>query len=122
MTPSDPMDPRRLLAASLTRALTDAEQAALDAWAQGSAEAREEVARTREVWLAMGLAAEDPAVRRHAPQRAPRGAAGALGRAGSPPAVGRPGPGRRRPGRGRGAERLGPGSRPTPRPPKPRRA
>lgn len=63
MTPSDEMDPRRLLAASFTRALTDAEQAALEDWAQGSAEAREEVARTREVWLAMGLAAEDPAVR-----------------------------------------------------------
>lgn len=63
MTPDDPMDPRRLMAASLSRALTAAEQAALDAWAQGSAEAREEVARTREVWLAMGLAAEDPAVR-----------------------------------------------------------
>lgn len=63
MTPSDQMDPRRLLAASLTRPLTTAEQATLEAWEAGSAEAREEVARTREVWLAMGLAAEDPAVR-----------------------------------------------------------
>ena len=63
MTPSDEIDPRRLLAASLTRPLTAAEQAALDAWEVGSAEAREEIARTREVWLAMGLAAEDPAVR-----------------------------------------------------------
>jgi transmembrane sensor len=35
----------------------------LDAWAAASAEAREEIAHTREVWLAMGLAAEDPAVR-----------------------------------------------------------
>jgi len=63
MTPSDERDPRRLLAAGLTRPLTAAEQATLDAWEAGSAEAREEVARTREVWLAMGLAAEDPAVR-----------------------------------------------------------
>ena len=63
MTPSDEKDPRRLLAASLTRPLTAAEQAALEAWEAGSAEAREEVARTREVWLAMGLAGEDPAVR-----------------------------------------------------------
>ncbi|UAL10051.1 FecR family protein [Caulobacter segnis] len=63
MTPSDDMDPRRLLAASLTRPLTTAERTALDAWEAGSAEAREEVARTREVWLAMGLAAEDPTVR-----------------------------------------------------------
>lgn len=63
MTPSDERDPRRLLAASLTRTLTAAEQAALDAWEVCSAEAREEVARTREVWLAMGLAAENPAVR-----------------------------------------------------------
>ncbi len=63
MTPSDERDPRRLLAASLTRPLTAAEQAVLDAWEAGSAKAREEVARTREVWLAMGLAAEDPAVR-----------------------------------------------------------
>lgn len=54
---------RRLLAASLTRTLTTDEQAALETWASGSAEAREEIARTREVWLAMGLAAEDPAVR-----------------------------------------------------------
>jgi transmembrane sensor len=57
------MDPRRLLAASLTRSLTMAERAALDVWEAGSAEAREEIARTREVWLAMGLAADDPAVR-----------------------------------------------------------
>ncbi|HJV42704.1 FecR family protein [Caulobacter sp.] len=63
MTPSDDMDPRRLLAASLTRPLTVAEQAVVDAWEADSAEAREEIARTREVWLAMGLAAEDPAVR-----------------------------------------------------------
>jgi len=65
MTPEDTneLDPRRLMAASLTRPLTAAEQAALDAWAHGSAEAREEIARTREVWLAMGLAADDPAVR-----------------------------------------------------------
>jgi transmembrane sensor len=67
MTPEDDnnaaLDPRRLMAASLTRPLTAAEQAALDDWAQGSAEAREEMARTREVWLAIGLAAEDPSVR-----------------------------------------------------------
>lgn len=63
MTPSAEKDARRLLAASLTRSLTSAEQAVLDAWEIGSAEAREEVARTREVWLAMGLAADDPAVR-----------------------------------------------------------
>ena len=65
MTPEDDtaFDPRRLMAASLTRPLSAAEQVALDAWAAGSAEAREEIARTREVWLAMGLAAEDPAVR-----------------------------------------------------------
>jgi transmembrane sensor len=63
MTPDEQMDPRRLMAASLTRPLTVAEQAALDDWARSSAEAREEMARTREVWLAMGLAAEDPAVR-----------------------------------------------------------
>ncbi|USQ96595.1 FecR family protein [Caulobacter sp. RL271] len=63
MTPRDEMDPRRLLAASLTRSLTMAERAALDVWEAGSAEAREEIARTREVWLAMGLAADDPAVR-----------------------------------------------------------
>jgi transmembrane sensor len=63
MTPDQDFDPRRLMAASLTRPLTAAEQAALDAWSASSAEAREEIARTREVWLAMGLAADDPAVR-----------------------------------------------------------
>lgn len=63
MTPDEESDPRRLLAASFTRSLTADEQAALDAWAVGSAEAREEIARTREVWLALGLAAEDPTVR-----------------------------------------------------------
>jgi len=63
MTSSDEMDPRRLLAASLMRPLTVTEQAALDAWEASSAEAREDVARTREVWLALGLAADDPAVR-----------------------------------------------------------
>jgi transmembrane sensor len=66
MTPSlddTTPDPRRLLSASLTRDLTPAEQAELDAWEAASPEAREEVARTREVWLAMGLAAEDPTVR-----------------------------------------------------------
>lgn len=51
------------MAVSLTRPLTVSEQAALDAWSASSAEAREEMARTHEVWLAMGLAAEDPAVR-----------------------------------------------------------
>ncbi len=67
MTPNDAedtaFDARRLMAASLTRPLTDAEQAALDAWSESSAEAREEMARTREVWLAIGLAADDPSVR-----------------------------------------------------------
>lgn len=63
MTPDDALDPRRLAAASLTRPLSAAEQAALDAWSASSAEAREEIARTREVWLAMGLAADDPTVR-----------------------------------------------------------
>lgn len=63
MTPSDEMDPRRLLTTSLTRPLTATEQIVLDAWEAGSAEAREEIARTREVWLAMSLAADDPAVR-----------------------------------------------------------
>ncbi|MET3663562.1 FecR domain-containing protein [Caulobacter sp. 1776] len=65
MTPdsSSESDPRRILAASFTRALTEAEQAALDAWAAGSAEARAEIADTREAWLAVGLAAEDPTVR-----------------------------------------------------------
>lgn len=63
MTPDQDLDPRRLIAASLTRDLTAAETAALDAWSASSAEAREEIARTREVWLAMGLAADDPKVR-----------------------------------------------------------
>lgn len=56
-------EPGQLLAASLTRPLTASEQAYLDAWAASSATAREEIARTREAWMAMGLAAEDPAVR-----------------------------------------------------------
>ncbi|WP_297507764.1 FecR family protein [uncultured Caulobacter sp.] len=56
-------DPGQLLAASLTRPLTASEQAYLDAWAASSATAREEIARTREAWMALGLAAEDPAVR-----------------------------------------------------------
>lgn len=60
-TPTEP-DPRQILAASLSRALSAAEQAVLDAWAEGSAQAREEIAETREAWLAVGLAAEDPAV------------------------------------------------------------
>jgi transmembrane sensor len=70
MTPSDiaspapGRDPRQLLAASLSRALTEAEQLSLDAWAASSAAAREEVAQTREIWLAAGLAAEDPVIRR----------------------------------------------------------
>lgn len=63
MTPDQDFDPRRLMAASLTRQLTAAEEAALDTWSASSAEAREEIARTREVWLAMGLAADDPTVR-----------------------------------------------------------
>lgn len=63
MTPEEDLDPRRLMAASLTRPLTLAEQAALDAWSASSAEAREEISRTREVWLAIGLASEAPAVR-----------------------------------------------------------
>jgi len=64
-TPTEPAgpDPRRILAASLSRPLSAAEQAVLDAWAEGSAQAREEIAETREAWLAIGLAAEDPAVR-----------------------------------------------------------
>jgi transmembrane sensor len=57
-------DPRQLLAASLTRSLTEMEQFSLDAWAAGSVAARDEIAQTREVWLAAGLAAEDPTVRR----------------------------------------------------------
>jgi transmembrane sensor len=62
------------MAASLTRPLTAAEQVALDTWARDSAGARDEIARTREVWLAMGLAAEDPAVRamRHRARREAR--------------------------------------------------
>lgn len=63
MTPETEVDARRLLAASFTRTLTVEEQIIVDAWADSSAEAREEVARTREVWLAIGLAAEDPSVR-----------------------------------------------------------
>lgn len=63
MTPETDLDPRRLMTASLTRPLTVAEQAVLDAWSASSIEAREEIARTREVWLAMGLAADVPAVR-----------------------------------------------------------
>jgi transmembrane sensor len=63
MTPDETFDPRRLMAASLTRPLSASERAALDAWSASSAEAREEIARTREVWLAMGLAADDPTVR-----------------------------------------------------------
>jgi transmembrane sensor len=70
MTPSDTPnpapgpDPRQLLAASLSRPLTQAEQLSLDAWAASSTAAREEVAQTREIWLAAGLAAEDPVIRR----------------------------------------------------------
>lgn len=62
MTPEEERDARRLMAASLTRPLTADEQVLLDAWSASSAEAREEIARTREVWLAMGLAAADPSV------------------------------------------------------------
>jgi transmembrane sensor len=57
------LDPRQILAASLSRPLSAAERIQLDAWAESSAEAREEIAETREAWLAMGLAAEHPAVR-----------------------------------------------------------
>lgn len=70
MTPSDTAtpapgpDPRQLLAASLSRPLTEAEQLSLDAWAASSAAAREEVAQTREIWLAAGLADQDPVIRR----------------------------------------------------------
>lgn len=60
---NDPPEPGQLLAASLTRPLTAAEQAVLDAWALESAAARQEIVRTREAWMAMGLAADDPAVR-----------------------------------------------------------
>lgn len=56
-------DPRQLLAASLLRTLTEAEQFSLDAWAASSVAAREEIAQTREIWLAAGLAADDPVVR-----------------------------------------------------------
>jgi len=69
MTPDDKAnpapgpDPRQLLAAGLSRPLTEAEQFSLDAWAASSVAAREEVAQTREIWLAAGLAAEDPVVR-----------------------------------------------------------
>jgi transmembrane sensor len=56
-------DPRQLLVASLSRPLTQAEQFSLDAWAASSSAAREEIAQTREIWLAAGLAAEDPTVR-----------------------------------------------------------
>ncbi len=63
MTPDQDLDPRRLVAASLTRDLTAVEQSVLDAWSASSADAREEIARTREVWLAMGLAGDHPAVR-----------------------------------------------------------
>ncbi len=62
MTPEH-SEARRLMAASLTRPLTVAERAALDAWSASSAEAREEIARTREVWLSMALAADAPPVR-----------------------------------------------------------
>ncbi len=64
-TPTEPagLDPRQILAASLSRPLSATEQTVLDAWAGGSAQAREEIAETREAWLAIGLAAEDPAVR-----------------------------------------------------------
>lgn len=62
--PAPGPDPRQLLAASLSRPLTQAEQLSLDAWAASSVAAREEVAQTREIWLAAGLAAEDPVVRR----------------------------------------------------------
>lgn len=63
MTPDEDLEPRRLMAASLTRSLTAEEQAALEAWSAASAEAREEISRTREAWLALGLAADAPAVR-----------------------------------------------------------
>lgn len=63
--PNEPagLDPRQILAASLSRPLSAAEQAALNAWAGSSAQAREEIAEIREAWLAVGLAAEDPTVR-----------------------------------------------------------
>jgi transmembrane sensor len=56
-------DPRQLLAASLSRPLTEMEQFSLDAWAASSGAARDEIAQTHEVWLAAGLAADDPTVR-----------------------------------------------------------
>jgi transmembrane sensor len=56
-------DPRQLLAASLSRPLTQMEQLSLDAWAASSVAARDEIAQTREIWLTAGLAAEDPTVR-----------------------------------------------------------
>jgi transmembrane sensor len=56
-------DPRQLLAASLSRPLTQMEQLSLDAWAATSVTARDEIAQTREIWLVAGLAAEDPTVR-----------------------------------------------------------
>lgn len=68
------VDPRQLLAASLSRALTPVEQASLDAWAAGSPAAREEIALTREIWLTTGLAANDPTVQRL--RRSARQAAG----------------------------------------------
>jgi len=94
--PAPGPDPRQLLAASLSRALTEAEQFSLDAWAASSVAARDEIAQTREIWLAAGLAAEDPTVlqlrrsarlaaglerppRRHGPPVARRWVAGSLG-------------------------------------------
>jgi len=61
--PAPGPDPRQLLAASLSRPLTEMEQFSLDAWAASSVAARDEIAQTREIWLAAGLAADDPAVR-----------------------------------------------------------
>lgn len=55
-------DPRQLLIASLSRALTPAEVVRLDAWAATSEAARAEIAETRQLWLAAGLVADDPAV------------------------------------------------------------
>ena len=72
-SPDRDQTPSQLLAASLTRPLTSDEQARVDAWMAGSAAAREEAARTREAWMALGLAADDPTVRemrRAARQRA----------------------------------------------------
>jgi len=67
-------DPRQLLAASLSRPLSEMEQFSLDAWAASSVAARDEIAQTREIWLAAGLAADDPTVR--ALRRSARQAAG----------------------------------------------